>query len=159
MTKWKREKSPTLQEFLLDVYTMEKETSLARIRGTEKGLEVIRKVSELWTKEDMQHTEEIIVRLRRFVLHLNALKIIVRQHTPSVFEGVNLCQYCAEVGQTIEPEYPCDTLRWLAMPYLDYPKFDPKWAVRPEQFEDLSLLHRQELHENVDLLRQRREKA
>lgn len=154
MAKWKPEQPPTIQEFLLDVYTFEKESALARIRGTEKGLEVVRKISELWTKEDMAHAEDMITRLRRFVLHLNALKIIVRQHNIS---DTNLCQYCAENGQTIGQNYPCDTLRWLAMPYLGYPKFDPSWTVSPEQFEDLSLLHRQELHENVELLQQRRE--
>ena len=154
MAKWKPEEPQTIQEFLIDVYTLEKETSLARIRGTEKGLEEIRKVSALWTKEDMQHAEDMITRLRRFVLHLNALKIIVRLHSPS---AVHMCEYCAERGQTIDRNYPCDTLRWLAMPYLDYPKFNHTWTVSAEQFEDLSLLHRQELHDNVELLRQRRE--
>jgi len=153
----KRKPEKTLQEFLLDSYTVEKENLLARIQGTEKGLAVVRKISELWTSEDIRDTEETLVRMRRFTLHLNALKIIVRHHSPGKGAQTGECEYCGEAGQTIDCTYPCDTLRWLAMPYLDYPDFKPNWAVRPEQFEDLSLLHRQELHENVELLRQRRE--
>lgn len=157
MARWVREKQQSIQDFLLDVYTQEKELALARIRGTEKGLEEIRKISEMWTKEDLAHAEDTITRLRRFVLHLNALKIVIRRHTASSDKREPVCCYCSEAGQGIDSTYPCDTLRWLAMPYLDYPNFNRAWTVSPEQFEDLSLLHRQELHDNVELLRQRRE--
>jgi hypothetical protein len=156
MAKRGRERK-SIQSFLLDVYTEEKELALARIRGTQKGLDVVREVSELWTKEDMAHAEDMITRLRRFVLHLNALKIIVQHHVPGTGRRAGECCYCTEAGQTIDSKYPCDTLRWLAMPYLGYPDFDKTWIVSPEQFEDLSVLHREELHENVELLRQRGE--
>lgn len=153
----KRKPEKSIQEFLLDVYTQEKELALARIRGTQQGLNVIREISEMWTKEDALHSEDMITRMRRFVLHLSALKIIVRQHRPGTGRKTGECSYCTEAGQTIDCSYPCDTLRWLAMPYLGYPDFNQSWAVNREQFEDLSLLHAQELHENVELLRQRRE--
>lgn len=149
----KKETELTIQEFLLDVYSSEKETAFARIRGTEKGLAVIQKVSELWTPEDRIHADELLIRMRRLVIHLNALKIIVSQHQPDPVHGT-MCFICMEDGQTIAPMYPCNTLRWLAMPYLDYPKFNPTWAVAPEQFEDLSLLHRKELHDSVEMLRE-----
>jgi hypothetical protein len=147
----------SIQDFLIDVYTTEKELALARIRGTQQGIDVIRQISELWTKEDVIHSEDMITRLRRFVLHLNALKIIVRHHTPGTGTKTGECSYCTEDGHTIDCSYPCDTLRWLAMPYLGYKNFNPAWAVDREQFEDLSLLHAQELHENVELLRRRKE--
>jgi hypothetical protein len=157
MARRGREKKKSIQDFLLDVYTEEKESALARIRGTEKGLDVIREISQLWTKEDMAHAEDLITRMRRFVLHLNSLKIIVRQHSAGTGKQAIQCRYCGESGQSIGPKYPCDTLRWLAMPYLGYPDFDQSWYVGPEQFENLSPLHREELHENVELLRQRKE--
>jgi hypothetical protein len=153
----KRKPELSIQQFLIDIYTEEKELALARIRGTQKGLDVIREISELWTKEDSAHSEDMITRMRRFVLHLNALKIIVGHHTPGTGKKTGECSYCTEAGHTIDCSYPCDTLRWLAMPYLGYENFNPAWAVNREQFEDLSLLHAQELHENVELLRQRKE--
>lgn len=157
MGKRKRDQQQTLQEFLLDVYTTEKETLLARIRGAEKGLAEVRRISELWTREDITDTEETLTRMRRYALHINALKIVVRKHNPGTDKNANECAYCRDTGQEIDCTYPCDTLRVLGMPYLDYPGYNPDWAVSREQFEDLSLLHGQELHESVELLRQRRE--
>lgn len=60
----------------------------------------------------------------RVLADVEAKRAIVEMHSPSD-SAAEACDTCAEWKQP----WPCDTLRALALPYVDHPEFDEAWAL------------------------------
>jgi hypothetical protein len=131
----------TLQDFLLEQY----EERMRLLRG---GIETLEQhyqnaADDTLTVEELLEFDDLQSLIREHT-QVYALTWVVKLHNQGMAEYAHACEYCTDIGQTIDCTYPCDTLRYLAMPFLGGKGFKDEWVIHPSHFEEKILLEDEE---------------
>ena len=127
----------TLQDFLMERYE-------ERLRVLGAAIETVKKAyqdaaDDTLTSEELLEFEDLQTLMREHT-QVYALTWVVKLHNQGTAEYTHACEYCTDLGQTIDCTYPCDTLRYLGMPFVGVEGFKDDWAIHPSHFEQKTLL-------------------
>jgi hypothetical protein len=126
------EETVTLQAFLLERYEERMRVLAAAIEQVKKHYQDA--ADDTLTPDELLEFDDLQTLMREHT-QVFALTSVVKLHKRGTAEFSHACEYCTDIGQTIDCTYPCDTLRYLAMPFLGLEGFQDEWAVHPSHFE------------------------
>lgn len=89
------------------------------------------------SRADCQHIErqsptrvlaEVAAKRRILALHEMFTKIAVNEDDEPVVDG-GYCTFCQMTEGVPDGDWPCDTLKLLAVPYFEHAGYKPSWSV------------------------------